>query len=464
MREADSTRLMAAFRWHDPRVRRLDDTWLLTIFATVLAIALPWSASGVSIDFAAAAIGLLILGAVHVALAALSATGRFRGARATRALVALHGLGILTMAFIWRYAGGLQNPLFLTVFALPVIGAVFLSRWQPYLMAALAAAVVTLLASSDAPELSWHAAGLAPGAHWLAAILGHTATSVPPLFAGFYAPSEYFVVLLEVFAIMLGACAVAAEYLGTIFHRFDAQIWAARAEAARGQALWSALLEQLPLPALLLDADTHEVIGASSAAVAKYLAGEAAVVGRRLLELLHFTYPEPVERLVNGAGGVEKLCMLRVGDRLLATEVRVQHVAQKGRRLALVMISDTMEAFCIKAALDLAEHAALVADSAGRVLAFNKPARALFSGTEVGAGVAQLVPQLDAGMRWWDPGLGGRRKMHVTVMRRLYQVTCSSVALPGEEARLYVIAFLPAAPIASADPSATGSTNLMPSQ
>jgi PAS domain-containing protein len=287
---------------------------------------------------------------------------------------------------------------------------------------------------------------------------------VPPLFAGFYAPSEYFVVLLEVFAIMLGACAVAAEYLGTIFHRFDAQIWAARAEAARGQALWSALLEQLPLPALLLDADTHEVIGASSAAAAKFLAGVAPVVGRKLLELLHFTYPEPVERLVNGAGGTEQLCMLRVGERLLATEVRVQHVAQKGRRLALVMINDTMEAFCVKAALDVAEHAALVADSAGRVLAFNKPARALFSGIEVGAGIAQLLPQLDARRRWWDPGLGGRRKMHVTVMRRVYQVTCSSVALPGEEARLYVIAFLPAARVASADPGATGSTNLMPSQ
>jgi len=45
----------------------------------------------------------------------------------------------------------------LLVFALPVIGAIFLSRWQPYLMATLAAVMVALMASSQAPELRWYA-------------------------------------------------------------------------------------------------------------------------------------------------------------------------------------------------------------------------------------------------------------------------------------------------------------------
>jgi hypothetical protein len=75
--------------------------------------------------------------------------------------------------------------------------------------------------------------------------------------------------------------------------------------------------------------------------------------------------------------------------------------------------------------------------------------------------VSRLVPQFDSGARWWDPGLSGRRKMHVTVMRRVYQVTNSSVALPGEDARLYVIAFLPVARIAAADQSAVGSTTVV---
>jgi PAS domain-containing protein len=165
--------------------------------------------------------------------------------------------------------------------------------------------------------------------------------------------------------------------------------------------------------------------------------------------------------LIDGAGGVERQSMVRLGDRLLATEVRVEHVAQDGRRFALVMVEDTTEALCVKAALDVADHAALVTDSQGRILAFNRPARVLFSGAQVGAEASRLVPQFDSSARWWDPGLSGRRKMHVTVMRRVYQVTTSSVALPGEDARLYVIAFLPVARVAAADQSAVGSTTVV---
>ena len=268
-------------------------------------------------------------------------------------------------------------------------------------------------------------------------------------------------VLLEAFVIMLFACAVAAEYLGTILERLHGQASSARAEAVRSQALWSALLEQLPLPAVLLDTDTHEIVCASAPAMAKFFGAEEPVVGRDFFQAIHFSYPEAVQQLIDGAGGVERQSMVHLGDQLLATEVRVQHVAQKGRRFALVMVNDTTEALCVRAALDVAEHAALVADPQGRILAFNRPARALFSGTQVGAQVSRLVPQAGPGTRWWDPGLSGRRKMHVTVMRRVYQVTTSSVALPGEDARLYVIAFLPVARIAAADQSAVGSTTVV---
>jgi PAS domain-containing protein len=310
--------------------------------------------------------------------------------------------------------------------------------------------------------LRWYApAGVSAAADWLGGVLVKATGAGSLPFASFYAPSAYFVVLLGAFVIMLFACAVAAEYLGTIFERLQGQVSAARGEAVRNQALWSALLEQLPLPAVLLDADTHAVVCASAPAVAKFFSAEESVVGRDFFQAIHFSYPEAVQQLIDGAGGVEPQSMVRLGDRLLATEVRVQHVAQSGRRFALVMVNDTTEAFCVRAALDVAEHAALVADSQGRVLAFNKPAGALFSGTKVGAEVSRLLPQLDSGARWWDPGLSGRRKMHVTVMRRVYQVTTSSVALPGEDARLYVIAFFPVARIAAADQSAVGSTTVV---
>jgi len=100
------------------------------------------------------------------------------------------------------------------VFALPVIGATFLSRWQPYFVAALAAVMVALMASSQAPELRWYApAGLSAAADWLSGVLVKATGAGSLPFASFYAPSAYFVVLLEAFVTMLFACAVAAEYL-----------------------------------------------------------------------------------------------------------------------------------------------------------------------------------------------------------------------------------------------------------
>jgi hypothetical protein len=79
------------------------------------------------------------------------------------------------------------------------------------------------------------------------------------------------------------------------------------------------------------------------------------------------------------------------------------------------------------------------------VLGFNKPALGLFAGSEIGSAASRLLSHPGSGARWWDPGLSGRRKMHVQIAQRIYQVTCSRVALPGEDEAIYVIAFLPVA-------------------
>ncbi|HYM28728.1 MAG TPA: hypothetical protein VET66_11300, partial [Steroidobacteraceae bacterium] len=456
----EATQVLPTLTWHDPRIHLLDDTWLLTIFAILFAVALPWLVSGLAIDFVPVAAGLLVLGALHIAFAAMTARATSSRLRRGRALAALHALGVLVMAFIWQHAGGLQNPLFLVAFALPIIGAIFISRWQPYAMALLAALAVSLVATSEAPELRWYVPTLSAVARWLQSLLGAGATSGSLPFAGFYAPAEYFVVLLEVFLIMLFACAIVAEYLGTVFERLHVQMAAARAEAERGQQLWSVLLERLPLPAFLLDADTTEVVGTSAVARSRFSAEEAPLVGRKFFDCVHFAYPEVVQELIVGAGGVVELCTVRHGTQLLATEVRVQHLAQKGRRFALVAIRDVTEAFGVQAALDAADHAALVIDGQGRVLAFNRPARTLFSDAALGAEMSRLLPQLEGSDRWWDPGLSGRRKMHLNIQRRVFQVTASSVVLPGEAARLCVLAFLPAAQIVAPDQTATTLTSL----
>lgn len=452
----DATQLMPAPAWSDPRIHLLDDTWLLTIFAVLLATFVPWLVSGLDIHFIATALGLLALGAVHIGLVMIGRPAQAGERRLV--LAALHVAGIVCVGLIWLNAGGLQNPAFLIVFALPVVGSIFLSRWQPYLMALAAVVVVGAMALAQAPELRWYAPWLGEAGAWLAAVLGQQGAGATAPFPGFYAPSGYFAVLIEVFAILLFACAVAAEYLGTIFERLHSHVGVARTEAERGQEFWTTLIEEFPLPTVLVDVDTLHILCASEH-FSEVCSAEPES-GRSLFDSVRFSYPEIIQELIAGVGGVAPLSFIHAADHVLATAVHVRHISQKGRRFALLTILDKTEELTVKAALDVAGQAALVIDAQARVLAFNKPAQALFATVERHADAASLLAVAGMGPRWWEPGLTGRRKMHVEIGPRIYQVTCSASPLPGEEERLYVVTFLPVARAAVSDHTATSTAQM----
>jgi hypothetical protein len=456
----DRTQLIPRPVWENPRINLLDDIWLFTIVAILVATGVPWFASGFEVEVGMASWGLLSLGGVHVTFTVLASPSRAHGRWRDRTLTLLDILGVILIGFIWQHVGALQNPMFLMVFALPVVGSIFLSRWHPYLVAAVGVLVVGVVALSQAPELRWYASGLFGGDAWLTWLFGNQSAVPQPSFSGFYAPSNYLIVLLEVFAILLFATAVASEYVGTIFERLNAHIVMARTEAERGQEMWAGLIERLPLPALLVDPDTLRVVAASEFAIAYLHAVEMPLEGRNLFDALKFSYPDIVQELIFGSDGGAPATVIRVADQLRVTQVRVLHIAHKGRRLALLTIEDATEVFCLKAVLDTSEYAAFVIDARGLVLAFNKPAGGLFSGAEVGADAGRLLAQPDSGPRWWEPGLTGRRKMHVEIGPRIYQVTSSAITMAGEEERIFTVAFLPVARAGTADPFATGATML----
>jgi hypothetical protein len=462
MSPSENTQMLPRLTWDDPRVHLLDDVWLLTIVAILVATAIPWFLSGFEVQLGAASWGLLVLGAIHFAFTSMAAAARPHTRWRNRGLAALHLAGVVGVGYIWQHAGGVQNPLFLCVFALPVIGAIFVSGWHPYVTAVCAIVVVSAVALGQVPELRWYASELSGAGTWLANIFGEQTAVADAPFSGFYAPASYFVVLLEVFAILLLACAVAAEFLGTIFERLYALVSVARAEAEGGQELWTGLIKQLPVPAFLIDVDTLQVVCASELASANFCSAEEAIDGRNFFDAVRFSYPEVVQELIRGADGIAQQAVIRVAEEFRVAQVRVRHIAQLGHRFALVLVEDTTEAFCVGAALDTAEHAALVIDARGRVCAFNKPASWLFAGLAVGMDAAGLLPTAAPGSPWWDPGIAGRRKMHIEIAPWVYQVTSSTVALPAEEERMSVVAFLPVGKAEAANQIRTGSTTVNP--
>jgi len=140
------------------------------------------------------------------------------------------------------------------------------------------------------------------------------------------------------------------------------------------------------------------------------------------------------------------------------TDVRVQHVAQRGRRFALLLITDATDAFIRRAALESADHAALIVDARGRVLGFNHQVTSLFPDANSGVEVRTLLERAGISTDWFEPQIGGKRRMLVELPPRLFQVTITPVVLPGEEERIQVIAFLPTGRASDTDRTGTRAT------
>src|SRR5689334_6232811 len=135
------------------QARLLDDIWVVTLLAVLVAAAAPRLLSVFEIDFGAVIWAVFGLGAIHVALAAAAERGW-----PLRGLTVIQVTGVVLIGIVWHYAGALHNPLFLLTFALPVIGAGLVSRRQPYLMAVLAILITSAVALRRTPELRWYVA------------------------------------------------------------------------------------------------------------------------------------------------------------------------------------------------------------------------------------------------------------------------------------------------------------------
>ena len=461
--DIDSTQPILRPVWQNPRVHLLDDVWLLTIIAIIVVIGIPWASVGFEPQLAGVSWGLLALGAIHVAFTLLASAApsphRWHGA----ALTLLNAVGVALIGFIWAHAGGLQNPLFLAVFVLPVLGSIFLSRWQPFMIAVLTILVVAAVSLGQAPDLRSYLSTVLGRGSWLQEFAKQS-PDLQTSFPGFYAPTSYLVALLEIFTVVMLACAVAAEYLGTIFERMMASGALARADSEQAQKLWVTLIERLPIPALLIDPNSLRIVGNSDAALAYLHGADGPFEGRNLFDVVRFSFADLIQEVIAGASGGASLTTIHIADEVRLTQVRVLQVVHKKRRLALLTLEDATEAFCLRAALEASEYAVIVVDAAGRIRALNRLSAELFGGAQIGANADQLLSHTVSGLRWWEPGLTRRRKMHIEIGSRIYEVTTSEVALPDDERRLYSTAFLPVARAEVVDTAANRLVQLRPPQ
>lgn len=420
------------------RKRLFDDVWLAALVVIFLAVAVPWFLRILDFDLAPLAWSLFIFGITYVALG--MASDRLQSRRYLLLVVnASQILGVLFLSFLWHLAGGLQNPMFLLVFVLPVVaGSLVLVNWQSCLTVLLAALTVTLVALVEAPELRWYMQQSGVPADWLIRHLPELATASRP-FPTLSTPAPYLFVLLELFAVLLLAAAMMTGSFNALLLRLYDRLGSSVEALTRSENRSLEVLRASPVPTALVYCDTFKVEQVSESFMRELVPRTESLADKNLFDLIHFSYPDVVEALIAGEGGELPMAVYRVGDETRMAKVRVHPIAHEGTRYACVSIEDISTWYYLDAASRAMGEALLAVDAGDRTLYFNHAAEELFGAMHVGMDAAATLRPGDPGNDWWRLGMRKQSERQVEFAGKRYRAACVVLDVPGERGRLTMI-------------------------
>ena len=425
------------------RKRLFDDVWLLTLFVIFLAIAVPWFLRILDVELGSLAWSLFGFGLLYLPVA-IAADGIDNRLHLLLMIGSLQGVGIVFLGCVWHLAGGLQNPAFLLVFALPVIaGGLVLQGWQSYATALLGMATAAGVALMEAPELRWYlleiGLPLEPIIRRLPQIqAGPMGTSVMPI-----APASSVFVLLELFGVFLMGLALLTESLNGFVRRLDERLgWSVKAAddagAAASDALWNSAF-----PALWVVPNMFKIERASETFLQHFAQTPESISNGNLFELVDFSYPDVVEGLIAGSGGEYPLAVYRVGTQARVAHVRVRPIRYDGAHYAHVTFEDLSHVCALRAAFDAADDALIIIGSDGTISHCNAVAARLLPPLKTGdvASIALDRPEFPKG--WWQLGLRRRLTSDIQLSGKRFRARCIALQMPGEADGFTVLTLRP---------------------
>lgn len=425
------------------RKRVLDAVWLLTLFVVLLAVAVPWYLRILEIDLAPVAWGTFAFAGLYVAGARLAE--RLESRRAMLAAVTAAQLsGVVFLAVFWHLAGGLQNPMLLLAFVLPVAAVgIMLASWQPYLSALVAVVAVAAVAFAQSPDLRWYVVQVGLPVEGLVGLLPERPPGAAEPFPSLGAPPSYLALLLALFSLLIVTAAVVSESLAAVVLRLYGRLQRTAAAREEAESLAEAVLRASPLPAALVYADTGQVLSVSENFEERLLLTSGEAPGRDFLEVAGFSYPEVIAERLREEGGEVPFATYRVGAETRVARVRISRLHHGEERYAHVSLEDVSDLSYLRAAVDALDEPLLLLGVGGRVVYLNRSARGLFAGAEVGDDAAAALEDGDLPAGWWDLGPRDRQERALALAGRPWRARCVAAHIPGERQRLTAIALRP---------------------
>lgn len=382
----DVSASLAALR---ARSRFMETTWLATLLVALVALAAPWYLRSLDIQLGTAlwcAVGYVAV----VSLLGL-AQERISGRRALLASAwAGQVVGVVFFALLWHLVGGVENPIFLLAFFIPIATAsVLLPRALAAGTTLLAVAAALGVAVAESAELRWYLIQLGIPIERLAFV---PRAALPSPFRGAATGPAFQLTGLALFGVLLPATFVTCERLAARLSRVARrEAVAAHALAGEAQALFQAALQAQPAPSVLVYADSAEVVEASRSFVNQMLLRPDAVAGRPLTELLRFADPEAVLGLLALPKGELSFCAYAVGEERRMARVRCYRFGFGHEQFACLSLEDRDALFYLSHALDGLDDPVLLVRDGGQVAYHNRAALHAFPGLHFGGDAAELL-------------------------------------------------------------------------
>lgn len=306
-----------------------------------LAVALPWLARMIEVGLSPLAWTLTAFAAWHAALTIASERLNDRVAM-RRLLYAVPLCGLVFMALLWHYAGGVGHPSLALMMALPVVASAALPRAGFAIDLALySILVVTITAVITSPDLAWYVGQLGIAGTAVAQLGGEELLRRDPFPGATTTPAAMFLFVLTFAAIQLAAAIVATRVAR--FLRSREAVAAKVEEEGAVDTLPAAALRTMPAVTLVVIAATGQIVQATRRFAQRMLLHNEAIAGRELFALLTFDDPNAVRALL-AEGGEIAFCRYWVGAEEREANVQAETFEHEGITYTTVVIEDWNDA------------------------------------------------------------------------------------------------------------------------
>jgi diguanylate cyclase (GGDEF)-like protein len=414
------------------RKRVLDGVWVLSLAVVFAAISVLWLLRVAEFDLAAVAWSTF--GYALAYMLAASFTDRLRhglGLATTARLMQVSG--VIFLGYLWHLVGGLDNPMFLLAFILPVIcSGVIMLPWQSFVIALLSVLFVVSLALAESTELRWYTSRMGAPLERLVGFLPTLTPRHARPFADLETGPAYQFALLEIFAVLQFTVAFLSGSLATLLLRLYDRLQFSTRTLRELQGLFQAILRASPEPSLILYADTGQVVQASTSFFNRMLLTPADLVGKGLFDVITFAKPDRVREVVTQETGEVPFCVYKVGAETRIANLRSYRTRHGETTYTYVGLQELTDLYYLRAAFDAIDECVLVIGADGRLLYANHGARKLFGPMHFGMNLQDSLTVAGLLLDWWKREDQGGTLRRVEVARHPYEVSGVKAHLPGE--------------------------------